>query len=66
MILLKLEAYNAKFDRMRKFDRICLSETFRNSALHDNDSLVLNGYKLTTQLTLKEKVFAYALKNHCQ
>ena len=38
-----LEAYNA----IHKFDRICLSETFLNSFLqNDDDSLVLNGYKL--------------------
>ena len=38
-----LEAYNA----IHKFDRICLSETFLNSSLqNDDDSLVLNGYKL--------------------
>ena len=35
-----LEAYNA----IHKFDIICLSETFRNSSLqNDDDSLVLNG-----------------------
>ena len=38
-----LEAYNA----IHKFDIICLSETFLNSSLqNDDDSLVLNGYKL--------------------
>ena len=38
-----LEAYNAT----HKFDIICLSETFLNSSLqNDDDSLVLNGYKL--------------------
>ena len=38
-----LEAYNA----IHKFDMICLSETFLNSSLqNDDDSLVLNGYKL--------------------
>ena len=38
-----LEAYNA----IHTFDIICLSETFRNSSLQNNDdSLVLNGYKL--------------------
>ena len=38
-----LEAYNA----IHKFDIICLSETFLNSSLQiDDDSLVLNGYKL--------------------
>ena len=38
-----LEAYNAT----HKFDKICLFETFLNSSLqNDDDSLVLNGYKL--------------------
>ena len=38
-----LEAYNA----IHKFDIICLSETFLNSSLQNDDhSLVLNGYKL--------------------
>ena len=38
-----LEAYNA----IHKFDIICLSETFLNSSLQiDDDSIVLNGYKL--------------------
>ena len=38
-----LEAYNA----IHKFDIICLSDTFLNSSLQsDDESLVLNGYKL--------------------
>ena len=38
-----MEAYNA----IHKFDTISLSEIFLNSSLrHDDDSLVLNGYKL--------------------
>ena len=38
-----MEAYNA----VHKFDIICLSEIFLNSSLqNDDDSLVLNGYKL--------------------
>ena len=38
-----MEAYNA----IHKFDIICLSETFLNSSLQNDDhSLVLNGYKL--------------------
>ena len=38
-----MEAYIA----IRKFDIICLSETFLKSSLqNDDDSLVLNGYKL--------------------
>ena len=38
-----LEVYNA----IHKFDIICLSNTFLNSFLQtDDDSLVLNGYKL--------------------
>ena len=40
-----LEAYNV----IHKFDIICLSETFLNSFLqNDDESLVLNGYKLVT------------------
>ena len=43
VIVSLLEAYNA----MHTFDIICLSEAFRNSSLqNDDDSLVLNGYKL--------------------
>ena len=38
-----MEAYNA----IHKFDIICLSETFLNSSIpNDDHGLVLNGYKL--------------------
>ena len=41
--ILLLQAFNSR----RKFDKVCLSDTFLNSSLEsDDDSLVSNGYKL--------------------
>ena len=60
-----LEAYSA----IHKFDIICLSETFLNSSLQNDDgSLVLNRYKLVradNPSDLKKEMFASALEYHC-
>ena len=57
-----MEAYNV----IHTFDIICLSETFLNSSLqNDDNSLALNGYKLVradNPSDLKEEVFASTLK----